>query len=104
MIALKDCKDGYLYRIDARNAGLGIFWKAEKSFIILRHKFFDKFLDTEGHWDTGSPYGSAKCLEELEKYLDEIPVDFMTTNNKEQVEKWRDTFRYMQEKEKEYGD
>ncbi len=66
-IALKECKDGYIYTIDARNAILGIFSEKENGFIISRHKFSSNYLFTEYHWDTGPPYGTAKPYKKLQK-------------------------------------
>jgi len=65
MIPLEDCKDGWLYKIDARNAGIGIFNAKDKSFTIARRKFTSTFLFDEFHWDTGAPYGTARPTEEL---------------------------------------
>ncbi len=72
-ISLKECKDRWLYIIDARNARkaqLGIFNNAHKSFWISHVKFNDNFIFEEYHWDTGAPHGTAKPLEEVEKALD----------------------------------
>lgn len=67
MIPISKCKDGYLYRIVARNASLGIWNEKNKSFSISRFKFGDNFIFEEFHWETGPPYGTARPLEELEK-------------------------------------
>jgi hypothetical protein len=71
MIKIKDCKDGFLYRIDARNARVGIYDKEQLGFIISRHKFKDNFLYVEYHWDVGTikpelkQHGTAAPIEEL---------------------------------------
>ena len=65
-IPLDKCRNGYLYRIEARNAGVGIYNEKEKSFTINRLKG-DRFLYPEYHWDTGEPYGTVKPLEEFEE-------------------------------------
>ena len=66
-IRIKDCKDGYLYIISARNANVGIYKETDKAFTINRLKFKDRFLFDEYHWDTGIPYGTAVPLKEVEK-------------------------------------
>ena len=65
-IPIEKCKDGWLYKIDARNSNLGIYNAERKTFYISRFKFNDNYLFEEYHWDTGEPYGTAKPLEELE--------------------------------------
>lgn len=71
-IPLKECKDGYLYKIAARNASYGIFNQKDNSFIISRYKFKDNYLFPEYHWDTGEPYGTVKPLEEMNKAPEEM--------------------------------
>lgn len=66
-IRIKDCKDGYLYIIHARNAIVGIYNESDKAFTINRLKFNNRFLFDEYHWDTGAPYGTAVPLKEVEK-------------------------------------
>lgn len=65
-IPLSECRHGGLYRIDARNFSLGVFNEHLQGFIGIREKFFDYFLFTEYHWDTGAPYGTVSPLEFLE--------------------------------------
>jgi len=75
MIPLDKCVDGNVYKIDARNASFGIFRKGDgkkheggnNCFIISRWKFGSNFLFDEFHWDTGTPFGTAKALEDLGK-------------------------------------
>jgi len=68
MIKLEDCKDGYLYEIDARNASYGIFDEKEKGFWINRTGPFgtDNYLFLEEHWDYYED-GTAKPLRKIEK-------------------------------------
>lgn len=67
-ISLNNCKDGYLYKIKARNSQLGIFSKKDSGFIISRKKFTYNYLFIEYHWDLGyEGFGTVKPLEELEK-------------------------------------
>ena len=66
-IKLEDCKDEYLYRIEARNGYYGIYKKDDKGFIIRRNKFGSIFTFLEYHWDTGPPYGTVHPTKEIEK-------------------------------------
>jgi hypothetical protein len=64
-IPMDQCKEGFLYIIDARNSKLGIYDTENMSFTISRYKIGNNFLFEEYHWDTGSPYGTAKPLKEI---------------------------------------
>jgi len=65
-LKLDELKDGYLYRIRARNGAFGI-WRAEKSgFILSRVKFDANYTFMEYHYDTGAPLGTVKPLQEIE--------------------------------------
>lgn len=66
-IKLEDCKDGYLYRISARNGRYGIFVKELASFTLSRVKWGDNYLFDEYHYDTGAPFGTVLPLKEIEK-------------------------------------
>jgi len=66
IIPLDDCKDRYLYIIDARNARLGIFHDQTGSFIISRRKFGSNYLFNEDHYDKDERYGTATPLKEIE--------------------------------------
>ena len=70
-IPLKDCKHGYCYLVNCRNLDFAVFNEKKKGFIGIRTKFGHRFLDTEYHWDTGAPHGTAKPLKLIEK----CPVD-----------------------------
>lgn len=70
MIPLNECRDGYLYEINARNAGMGIFDANEKGFVIARTKFSEIYLFVEYHFDTGAPFGTVTPLKEVEKAPD----------------------------------
>ena len=98
-LAIDKCKDGYLYRINARNASYGIYNEKKKSFTISRYKFGEVFLFHEDHWDTGAPHGTAKCLKEIEK-----APEF--NNDKEKLEyldKFSDDEEYRSRINKRYG-
>jgi len=65
-IKIKDLKDGYLYKIIARNARYGI-WKAEtQGFIISRIKFGSNYAFEEYHYDCKA-FPTAQPIEEIEK-------------------------------------
>lgn len=66
-IPLEQCEDGWLYRIFARNASLGIFRANQKGFEIAREKFGNVYLFTEYHFDTGAPFGTVVPSKKLEK-------------------------------------
>lgn len=63
---LKDLKNCYLYKINARNSNYGIWIAKRESFVISRTKFNDNFLFEEDYAD-GGPFGTALPLEEVEK-------------------------------------
>jgi len=71
MIKIEDCKDNYLYRIDARNARYGIYSKEHLGFFISRTKFSSNYLFVEYHYDVGKIrpedecFGTAIPLEEI---------------------------------------
>jgi len=92
-IPLEQCKDGFLYIIDARNSRLGIFKKENNSFIISRFKFKSNFLYEEDHWDTGEPFGTVKPL----KLLGPTQMSFLPTMNQDEqlkfLNKMNDTYR-----------
>ena len=77
-ISLKECKHGGLYEIDARNFSFGVFDENQRGFIGIRLKFRYRFLDTEFHWDTGAPYGTAKPL----KFIEMCPIELNGENKK----------------------
>lgn len=67
---MQDCKDRYLYRINARNFNLGVFDCKNRDFIGIRHKCGETFLDKENHF-----IGCVKVLEEIEKIPDHIELN-----------------------------
>jgi len=68
MIPMNQCKTGYLYRLCSRHLALGIWIAEGKAFYGIRTKFGTRFLDYEYHWDIGEPYGTARPVEEIEKF------------------------------------
>lgn len=65
-LKIDQLKDGYLYKIMARNAGYGIWSSDREGFIISRIKFGDNFVFVEHHWDS-KEWPTAKPIEEIEK-------------------------------------
>jgi hypothetical protein len=75
-------KDGWLYRIIARNARFGIWRESTGEFLISRFKFHDNYIFPEIHWDLSDSFGTAKPLEEIEK----SPFDPEDYNGAEMIE------------------
>ena len=65
-LKMPDLKDGYLYKIIARNASYGIWTASHQGFVISRHKFGDNFLFEENHYDCDN-FATAQPLEEIEQ-------------------------------------
>lgn len=63
-IHLQDCVDGGIYEVAARNFRVGIFRAATHSFLGLREKFDDLYLDEERHVEV--PCGTARPLQLLD--------------------------------------
>lgn len=68
--AMRKLKNHWLYKIVARNAGMGIWITKRKSFLISRWKFRDNFLFEEFHYVTGPPFGTAF---EISGPIEEVP-------------------------------
>lgn len=65
--SISSCKNGYVYKILARNGCIGVFNSQDSSFTLSRFKFSFNYLFEEYHWDTGEPYGTVKPIEEIEE-------------------------------------
>jgi len=65
-IKMDDLKDGYLYKIIARNASYGIWIASTKSFAISRTKFTSNYIFEEYHYDCEA-YATAQPIEETEQ-------------------------------------
>jgi hypothetical protein len=89
-LKIDDCIHGSLYKIDARNFSLGVYSKIKQGFVGIRYKFGSEYLSIEFHWDTGTPYGTAKPLE----YIEECPHEVSDGN--------KDLFEWLKEKREEY--
>jgi len=86
MIKLKDLKDCYLYKIDARNSNRGIWVAKRESFVISRTKFRENYLFEEDYAG-GGPFGTALPIEEVEKspFTNEDMHGFMRYNREQEI-------------------
>lgn len=66
-LKVNELRDGYLYRIAARNASCGIWTKRHGGFVISRNKFGSNYLFIEYHWDVCKWHGTVKPFNLLEK-------------------------------------
>ncbi len=66
-IKMKDLKDGFTYRINARNASWGVWREKNNDFVISRFKFRDNYTFEEIHFDASDDFGTVKPLERIEK-------------------------------------
>ena len=75
MISLTECKKRRVYKLISRNLSFGVF-DGKTRFIGIRTKFGRRFLDTEDHWDTGPPFGTARPEEDTGVIItDEISLN-----------------------------
>ena len=105
MIYLKipELKDGYTYRVSARNASFGIWRKSKNSFIISRWKFGANYIFEEYHYDTGAPFGTVNPLEEIEKspFVPEKDTEKIFTDTHFYIEKEDEILEYLNKFEEE---
>lgn len=66
-INFKNLKDGWLYKIHARNASIGIFSEKTGSFYIRRRKFNEIYLFDEYEESVSKDFGTAYAIEEIEQ-------------------------------------
>lgn len=64
---MRELRQGYLYKIEARNATYGIWNYKTRGFIISRIKFTSNYVFEEYHWDSDKIYGTAQPMEEVER-------------------------------------
>lgn len=71
-IKINNLKDGYIYKINARNAEIGVWIEQEKAFMVSRWKFKSNYLFLEYHWDIEVvdefSSGTVKPIEIVEKF------------------------------------
>jgi len=94
-IKIEDCQHGKLYKLSARNIKIGVWNDKSKSFIGIRTKFGNKFLDDENHYDD-LKFATASPLE----IIGELPADIVLEENY-----YNDglLFQWLELKEKELG-
>ena len=98
MIKLEDLKDGYVYKIKARNAHYGIWYEGARAFLISREKFGDIYLFYEVYKDVDNKYGTATPIEEIAPApFEELPLFKDILGSKRD-----DILGYLREKEKKY--
>ena len=73
-IPIPECKARWVYRIDGRNIKFGVFDPKHSSFIGIRTKWDDRFLDDENHWDCPT-FATVMPLEALEEIPEDIIVE-----------------------------
>ena len=71
-LKINELKDGYIYKIIARNAKYGAWIKDKNAFMISRWKFNRNYLFLEYHWDYDDLVGTVKPTKEIEKFPFEI--------------------------------
>lgn len=74
-LAMSRCKEGVIYEIFSRNLPFGVYSKAKRGFIGIREKFGNRFLFTERHWNTGTPFGTAKPVKRIGIVPKRIPLE-----------------------------
>ena len=70
-IDLGQCKDRGVYKLSSRNLTIGVFDSSANSFMGIRTKFGNEFLDREIHWDADISFGTACPIE----YMGDLPTD-----------------------------
>lgn len=90
-IEFDDCKEGYTYKIKARNFHTAIFYKGV--FYGIRHKFRYIFIDNEIHWDKDDHFGTVKPLQEIEKTPNDIFIRLMKYTDRNITHKYANTLR-----------
>ena len=85
----EDLKNGYGYKIWARNAYVGVWIESKKGFLISRYKVGPApRLFVEYHWDTwteDNPTGTVKPLECIEKFPFELRGQYTDYNEDEEA-------------------
>jgi hypothetical protein len=78
MIKIPDCKNNFVYELDARTASIGIFNSKKMSFKVVNYSFGDLYIIEEDHWDNCN--GTAKPIKEL------CQVDRLLKNDEEMID------------------
>lgn len=106
-IPMDDMKPYYLYRVNCRNSRYGIWLPAQEGCMGRRQKWYDWFLFTEYHYDTGPPFGTLRPLTELEKSpFGPDDFEYITKTGEhgeyQAMASYDEIFKYLKEKEIEY--
>lgn len=88
---MTDMVDQGLYLVHARNFSLGVYQANKQAFDGIRYKFGDRFIDTEYHWDTGEPHGTAKPYRLLEQYV--CPAELLKEDASDNLFQYLDLMR-----------
>lgn len=87
-IPMYELRQGYLYKIEARNATYGIWNYLTRGFIISRVKFTNNYVFEEYHWDSNKTFGTVQPLEEVERSPfkpADLIEDFMEKNGNKYI-------------------
>jgi hypothetical protein len=68
----EDLEIGKVYKLNSRNLALGVY-RGDSSFIGIREKFGNRFLDEEVEWDADKHYGTARAVGVL-GFIHSIPL------------------------------
>jgi hypothetical protein len=83
-LPLDQCKNGFLYVLEARNFSQGIYEQKNKGFIGIRQKFNLEYLFFELHWDVNPQFGTAKPLIEIEQ----CPISLTNWRDNQKLFDW----------------
>ncbi len=91
-LKVNELENGYIYKIEARNASIGVWLELKKAFIISRWKFKSNYLTHEYHWDIDDTLGTAKPMEILEKFPFELKDYSIEDRQNSKILKYLDSF------------
>lgn len=101
MIEIENCKDGWLYFIEARNAQLGIYNLCKLGFIISRTKFSSNYLFTEYHYNIGKIKPEMGCFGTATPLKEIGPVPEMS--DKDKLEYLNEQWALLKDERKTYN-
>ena len=88
-LKINELKNGYVYKIQARNAFYGVWIESKKGFVISRWKFKSNYLFVEYHWDFDDFIGTVKPIKILEKFpfeLEKYSLEYYPRKDRTQKE------------------
>ena len=108
-LKVDELKAGYLYRIRARNARIGIWMPDKGEFLISRNKFGNNYLFEEIHWDLSDHFGTVRPKYEIEKAPfneEDLILGTIERNGKEYwgYPRYEEVLAYLNKKSKELDD